>query len=204
MDSVNISGLLSLLQEGNSNLTSDRAALSSFLVSNSKNASENMRVLGSVSDPMYVGESETFIHSFCTYLLPYIHLCCILYSFCGEGALVGSGCKSAAICVSNRRGIHDLHIPRQRYVVYVFRRVKVILAATTLSIYLSKVASSSAGSSLSARLGMGSAVHQAESSDKTFDDVIGIDEAKADLQVRLPFLLDLGYTCTVDSGIYII
>ncbi len=49
------------------------------------------------------------------------------------------------------------------------------------------MASSSAGSSLSARLGMGSAVHQAEASDKTFDDVIGIDEAKADLQVRLPF-----------------
>lgn len=57
-----------------------------------------------------------------------------------------------------------------------------------LFLYLSKVASSSAGSSLSARLGMGSAVHQAEASDKTFDDVIGIDEAKADLQVRLPFL----------------
>ena len=49
---------------------------------------------------------------------------------------------------------------------------------------------------------MGSAVHQAEASDKTFDDVIGIDEAKADLQVRLPFLLDLGCTCTVESGIY--
>ena len=79
MDSVNISGLLSLLQEGNSNLTSDRAALASFLVSNSKNASENMRVLGSVSDPMYVGESETSavlltnIYSFILYILTSIH-----------------------------------------------------------------------------------------------------------------------------------
>ena len=41
------------------NVGSDRAALTSFLASNSKNASENMRVLGSVSDPMYVGESGT-------------------------------------------------------------------------------------------------------------------------------------------------
>ena len=50
---------------------------------------------------------------------------------------------------------------------------------------MAPVSPSSPGSSLSARLGMSSAVHQAETSDKTFDDVIGIDEAKADLQVRV-------------------
>jgi ATP-dependent Zn protease len=35
---------------------------------------------------------------------------------------------------------------------------------------------------LSSRLGGGHAVHQAEKSDKRFDDVVGIDEAKHELQ----------------------
>ena len=35
---------------------------------------------------------------------------------------------------------------------------------------------------------MGSVVHQAENSDKTFDDVVGIDEAKGDLQEIVMYL----------------
>eukprot|EP00600_Ochromonadales_sp_CCMP1393_P004562 CAMPEP_0174969612 /NCGR_PEP_ID=MMETSP0004_2-20121128/8872_1 /TAXON_ID=420556 /ORGANISM="Ochromonas sp., Strain CCMP1393" /LENGTH=724 /DNA_ID=CAMNT_0016219147 /DNA_START=355 /DNA_END=2529 /DNA_ORIENTATION=+ len=45
-----------------------------------------------------------------------------------------------------------------------------------------------AGGGIGARLGMGSVVHRAETSDRTFDDVVGIDEAKGDLQEIVMYL----------------
>ena len=45
------------------------------------------------------------------------------------------------------------------------------------------------GGGIGGRLGMpGSNIHQAEHSDKTFDDVVGIDEAKGDLQEIVMYL----------------
>merc|ERR1711871_838536 len=47
------------------------------------------------------------------------------------------------------------------------------------------------GGGIGGRLGMpGSNIHQAEHSDKTFDDVVGIDEAKGDLQEIVMYLRD--------------
>jgi ATP-dependent metalloprotease len=45
-------------------------------------------------------------------------------------------------------------------------------------------------SGISSRLGLSSAVHQAEKSDKTFEDVVGIDEAKHELQEIVLYLKD--------------
>jgi ATP-dependent Zn protease len=47
------------------------------------------------------------------------------------------------------------------------------------------------GGGIGSRLGLGgSAVHQVEKSDKTFDDVVGVDEAKAELQEIVMYLKD--------------
>lgn len=44
------------------------------------------------------------------------------------------------------------------------------------------------GGAMGGRMGMGSAVHQAEHSDKTFDDVVGVDEAKGELEEIVEYL----------------
>lgn len=44
------------------------------------------------------------------------------------------------------------------------------------------------GGGIASRLGGGSVVHEAEKSDKTFDDVVGVDEAKAELQEIVQYL----------------
>lgn len=52
------------------------------------------------------------------------------------------------------------------------------------------IATGGAAAGISSRLGMGSVVHRAENSDKSFDDVVGIDEAKGDLQEIVMYLRD--------------
>ena len=58
-----------------------------------------------------------------------------------------------------------------------------------LALLIIILATGTAGS-IGSRLGMGSAVHQAEKSEKTFDDVVGIDEAKSELQEIVLYLKD--------------
>lgn len=45
-----------------------------------------------------------------------------------------------------------------------------------------------AAGGIGARMGMGNVIHQAEHSDKTFDDVVGIDEAKGELEEIVQYL----------------
>ena len=64
---------------------------------------------------------------------------------------------------------------------------------TTLSLtllYTIAPGSGNGGGGLASRLGMGNIVHRAENPDKTFDDVVGIDEAKGDLQEIVMYLRD--------------
>lgn len=66
--------------------------------------------------------------------------------------------------------------------------VVVFLGAVFLMMVFDDKGTAGAGG-LSTKLGMaGSATHQAEKSDKTFDDVVGIDEAKSDLQEIVLYL----------------
>lgn len=52
------------------------------------------------------------------------------------------------------------------------------------------LAAGGAAAGISSRLGMSSIVKQAETSDKSFDDVVGVDEAKGDLQEIVLYLKD--------------
>jgi len=64
------------------------------------------------------------------------------------------------------------------------------LAVSLLMVLLDeKTGTAGAGGGISSKLGLaGSATHQAEKSDKTFEDVVGIDEAKSDLQEIVMYL----------------
>ena len=52
------------------------------------------------------------------------------------------------------------------------------------------IAAGGAAAGISSRMGMSSIVKQAEISDKSFDDVVGVDEAKGDLQEIVMYLKD--------------
>ena len=74
----------------------------------------------------------------------------------------------------------------------IYYTISTILT-TTLSfplLYPIAPGSGGGGGGLASRLGMGSIVHRAENPDKTFDDVVGIDEAKGDLQEIVMYLRD--------------
>lgn len=52
------------------------------------------------------------------------------------------------------------------------------------------IAAGGAAAGISSRMGISSIVKQAEISDKSFDDVVGVDEAKGDLQEIVMYLKD--------------
>jgi ATP-dependent metalloprotease len=63
------------------------------------------------------------------------------------------------------------------------------LAVSLLMVLFDEKGTAGAGGGIGSKLGLaGSATHQAEKSDKTFDDVVGIDEAKSDLQEIVLYL----------------
>eukprot|EP01041_Mallomonas_annulata_P010978 gene10978-22939_t len=72
----------------------------------------------------------------------------------------------------------------------LFKIVRQAIFLFLMLTFLSSMLDDKSGGGIASRMGMGSPVHQAEHSDKTFNDVVGVDEAKSELQEIVQYLKD--------------
>mmetsp|Transcript_39978 Transcript_39978/g.40774 ORF Transcript_39978/g.40774 Transcript_39978/m.40774 type:complete len:745 (-) Transcript_39978:871-3105(-) len=72
----------------------------------------------------------------------------------------------------------------------LFRTLRFLIIVFLMLSFTSAMLDDKSGGGIAGRMGMGSATHQAEHSDKSFNDVVGIDEAKGELQEIVQYLKD--------------